>query len=33
VLVAFNKNYCGDKGKRYEFETVANEKYVCETDK
>ena len=28
VLVAFNKNYCGDKGKTYELETVANEK-VC----
>jgi len=33
VLVAFSKSYCGDEGKRYELEIVANEKYVCEPDK
>jgi len=26
VLAAFRKNYCGDEGKRYELETVTNEK-------
>jgi hypothetical protein len=33
VLLAFSKNYCGDKGKGYELERVAKEKYVCERDK
>jgi hypothetical protein len=33
VLAAFRKHDCGDEGKRYELETVANEKYVCERDK